>query len=131
MCAAGRATTKELPFRNAGNIPLRVRLKVSSDHPELFSISPDFLLIQPRQVKLNKRCTLRWEAYSRAECILRKNFHILTVLSPRKFFIIQEKTFIHRIFSLASYIHVLCLGRWLILSWMSYSMALHQSRSPR
>lgn len=50
-CAAGRATSRELPFRNAGNIPLRVRLKVSSDHPELFSVSPDFLLIEPKQVK--------------------------------------------------------------------------------
>lgn len=49
-CSAGRVVVREVPFRNAGNIPLRVRLKVAGEQAGLFAITPDFLLMEPGEV---------------------------------------------------------------------------------
>ena len=49
-CSAGRVVAREVPFRNAGNIPLRVRLKVAGEQARLFAITPDFLLMEPGEV---------------------------------------------------------------------------------
>ena len=49
---------REVPFRNAGNIPLRVRLKVAGEQAGLFTITPDFLLMEPGEVQCRYMCTL-------------------------------------------------------------------------
>ena len=49
-CTAGQAVTRDVPFKNAGNIPLKVRLKVTTDIPDTLSLNPEFLLMEPREV---------------------------------------------------------------------------------
>ena len=48
-CTAGQLVSREVPFKNAGNIPLRVRLHTSPDSAH-FTIAPDFLLMEPNEV---------------------------------------------------------------------------------
>ena len=49
-CYAGQVMSRRVPFKNAGNIPLRVKLKVSGSQSKVFTVSPDFLLMEPGEV---------------------------------------------------------------------------------
>ena len=51
-CSAGRVVGREVPFRNAGNVTLRVKLKVAGEQAQLFTITPDFLLMDPGEVEI-------------------------------------------------------------------------------
>ncbi len=51
-CTTGQSVAREVPFKNAGNVPVRVRLKVTSD-TDHFTVTPDFLLMEPMEVGIN------------------------------------------------------------------------------
>ena len=59
-CTTGQAVTRDVPFKNAGNIPVRVRMKTSSD-TDNFTVTPDFLLMEPREVRRGPPCPFKKE----------------------------------------------------------------------